>query len=148
MCSWRIDTSRSGQVHEQNLRLHPLRHRRDLVVEQHDQVDVAGIVELAGAELAHAKHDPAGTPVGFGGIGWFDLAGFGGLAQNKANGRAHRRVGETGQRRRHPHHVPDAAEVGERREQRRLAAAAAERGHQFGLAGLRPGPGGGVDEPA
>ena len=109
-----------GQAHEQDLRLDALAHPHQLAVEEHDQVDVAGIVELARAELAHAEHDPAGALVRRRRIVRHDLAGLGRLAQDEAHGGADRGIGEIGQRARHRDHVPDAAEIGERGQQRHL----------------------------
>ena len=49
------------QAHEERRRLLDAGRKRDaLGIVEDDEVDVAGIVELAGAELAHAEHDVAG----------------------------------------------------------------------------------------
>ncbi len=46
----------AGQAHEQHRRLDAVHQRRRIGIEQHDEVDVARIVELARAHLAHGEH--------------------------------------------------------------------------------------------
>ena len=51
----------AGEPGEDLLQPVAARVGRDLLVEEDDDVDVAGIVQLAGAELAHAEDDEAGA---------------------------------------------------------------------------------------
>ncbi len=57
-------------------------------VEQDDQVDVAGIVELAGAELAEAKDDETAAQLRLSGMWQLQLAAVVGKAQQVRSGRA------------------------------------------------------------
>ena len=98
------------------------------VVEEHDEVDVGGVVELPCPHLPHGERDhPAGG-------GEVVLRHAGQLAARDEwrefglERRGDGRVGETGQRRRHLLERPDAAEIGERDE---------ERGAPLGLAQAR-----------
>ena len=52
------------QAHEQVGGLHRVDDGRRFGIEEHDQIDVGRKVELARAELAHAKDHPAGTDAG------------------------------------------------------------------------------------
>ena len=60
------------------------------------------------------------------------------LAQQETQGAGDRGVGEARQRLRHFDDAPDAADVGERDQQRRLALGEAQRAHQFGLVVVAP----------
>jgi hypothetical protein len=113
---------------------------RDRRVVEDDQVDIARIVELAGAELAHAEEDPAAALVRLRRVGDGDRAFARGLGENEAHRGADRGVGEAGERGRHRVDVGEAGEVGEGDEERRLLAGKAERLHQRGLVGLLPRP--------
>ena len=89
-------------------------------VEEHDDVDVGGIVELIGAALAHAEKNPAGPALGVALVGKFELPGERRRAQGETDGCGKRRVGDAGQRGRGGHRVPNAGEVGERDDERGL----------------------------
>ena len=97
------------------------------VVEQ-DEVDIAGIVQLGGAELAHAEHGEAAPLRGRGGIGQADLACVMRGAQEMRDREAERRLGQRGERARHPLELPDAADIGDRGRQRHLPLGLAQRG--------------------
>ena len=49
---------------EERLRLDVLRQRRRVRIEEHDEVDVAGIVQFARAHLAHGEHEQAAIRFG------------------------------------------------------------------------------------
>ena len=51
-------------AHEKRLRLDIRRQRRRGGIEKHDQIDVAGIIQFAGAHLAHREHDQAAIVLG------------------------------------------------------------------------------------
>ena len=125
-----------GQPDEEDRRRIGVRDVRYLAVVEHDQVDVARIVELAGAELAHAEDDEAGAAVGSGWVGELDLAGGVRLAEQEAHRSADGRIGEVGERLRHLDHVPDAAKIGERDEECASCRAASEPPHQLRFVSL------------
>ena len=91
------------------------------LVEEDDEVDVGGVVELAGAHLAHGEDEHAG------GLGDVRLGDAGELAAGDLvgdeGGEAELRggVGEGGERAGDGVEVPGAAEVGERGEERGAA---------------------------
>ena len=80
-------------------------------IEKHDQVDVAGIIQLARPHLAHREHDQAAIVLGIVEVRRRQPAACGFLSQHEAQRRLHRGDREIGQRRRHLHHRPDAADV-------------------------------------
>ena len=94
-------------------------------VEQRDQVDVAGIVELARAVLAERQHDEAaaGSMSAASGSSWSCPRRA--ARRSRKRTPADRRVGKASQRLGRLRDVPDAAEVGERDQQRRLVFGAA-----------------------
>ena len=104
-------------------------------VEQHDEVDVGGVVELARAHLAHREHEHAGAVGGVLGVQPGSLPRA--ISCGERGGAApslHGAVGERGQRAGHRVEVPGPAEVGERDQQRRAALGDAQAG---GPAGCR-----------
>ena len=106
----------------------PSRSRGGGSVVEHDEVDVARIVEFARALLAEREHDHAAAGLRIRRVGIErEPAGHGVLAQDKGERCADRRVGEAGQRLRRRDDVPDAADVGERDQERRLALGVAQR---------------------
>ena len=82
--SWRVrrTNSTAGSM--------PCTQRRRIGIEEDDEVDVARIVELARADLAHGEDDVTGATFGAGGIGRREMAGPS----------RHRRGGDARQRRR------------------------------------------------
>ncbi len=107
-------------------------------VEQHDQVDIRGVVELARAQLAHGQHHVAAGPLRRLRIGEFQLAALGRGAQQVAQRHGERAIGEVRERGGDPLERPMPGQVGQPDQQRRLPAPAAQAGHQrlaFGLAG-------------
>ncbi len=109
-----------------------------VLVEEADQVDVGGVVQLARALLAHGDHGVAGARVQvvLAETRQAALAQLG--AEEKPDGRGERRVGEAGQGVHHLAEAPDAPEIGQPDEERgarlRLAQLA---GEGAGLGDLR-----------
>ena len=91
---------------EEGLALDGLVERRGGGVEEHDQIDVAGIVELAAAELAQAQDHEARAGLGLLGVGRVKFPRARGLKQERVGGGADRRVGEVRQGLRHGREVP------------------------------------------
>ncbi len=111
-------------------RLDAVRKRRTRI-EQNDEIDIAGIIQLARAELSHAEHDEARALAGNVGLGKTNLACRARFRQQKISRRLDRRLGDRSQGLRHFGEGPGAANVGERDQQRRLPF------HQPQLAGDR-----------
>ena len=128
-----------GQADETLGRLLPGREPDALVVIEHDQIDIARIVELATAELAHAEDDPAAVLFRIGGVCRAELPGGGGFRQDQAHRRPEGGLGKIAECGGHGLDVPDAAEVGEPREERNLLPRIPEGRHQFGLVRAPPG---------
>ena len=116
----------AGDAHEEGLRLEAGAQADAGEVVEDDEIDVGGVVELEGAVLAHAEHDVAGGLVGQ------PVAGLGGLAEEEADGRRHRRVGGLRQAARDRHHRPDAGQIAERGEERDVGLEQAQRAHGLG----------------
>ena len=112
-----------------------------LGIEEDDEVDVAGIVELAGALLAHGEDDVAAVLARHRRIGERKPAGAVGGKQQMIDGSGDRGIGEAGQGGHDRLAVPDAAEVGQGNEQGRLAAPQPQN-HAHVLAVLDRQPGG------
>ncbi len=108
------------QAHEEALRLDPRSGADQLALVKDDEVDVARIVELARAVLAHGEDDVASGRDAAVGRG-HPLAARRRLAEQEVDGGIERRVGALGQRGGHREHRPHAGEIGERRQQRHLA---------------------------
>ena len=127
---------RAGEAHGERHRPLAAAIGHALGLEQHDQVDVARVVELEGAELAHAEdHDAAGAERLVRRVGR-DLATLGRLAQRELERARDGEIGEAGERRGDLLERPQAGDVGERGEQREPAPAAAEQRHDPGAARL------------
>ena len=100
-------------------------------VEQADEIDVGGVIELMRAHLAHRHHhhaeggriaprrDPRQPSTR-------DLG-----AEKGAKARLHRRIGKAGERRGDLHQIPRAAEIRERHEKREPALGAAQAGGEL-----------------
>ena len=123
----------AGQAHEQHRRLDAVHQRRRVGIEQHDEVDVARVVELARAHLAHGEHHIAGADLRTLGIGRREMTGLLGPGQKMADRKGNGGVGERGERLGDAHHAPHPADVGERDEERRLRLHLAQEAHRIGL---------------
>ena len=124
----------------------PCDQRRRVGIEQHDEVDVARIIELARTHLAHGEHHIAGADLRTRGIGRREMTGPFGPGQKMADRKGDRGVGERGQRLGDAHHAPHPADVGERNEKRRLRLHLAQDAHRIGLQdGARHFGGGAVE---
>ncbi len=106
---------------------------RALGVIKQDEIDVARIVELEGAELAHAQDDEAAAARRIGGIGELDLARVRGGAQQMPRRQVERQLGKAAEARRDPFERPERGDVGECYEQRHAALGVPQRRHEHGL---------------
>src|SRR3546814_15909570 len=70
---------RSGQAHEPLLHAALMAVVDGLRIEDDDEVDVRGVVQLPGAQLAHAENGDAAAARRIGFVGQADLAAGGGL---------------------------------------------------------------------
>jgi hypothetical protein len=106
------------QTHEELQRLLHRRQRDAVEIVEHDQVDIARVVELAGPALAHRQNDEAASRhPSVRGLAE-PLAARRRLADQKIDGAGDRGVRALGQCRRHLEHGPDAGNVGECGQQR------------------------------
>ena len=125
---------RLRDAHEERLRLDIGREGRCCGIEKHDQVDIAGIIQLARAHLAHGEHDETAVVFGSIQVGCRHPAARGFLPQQIAQRRLHRSDGKVGERRGHPHHRPDTADVAQRNQQGCFRLRAPEQLHHVGFA--------------
>ena len=95
----------------------PVRQRRRAGIEEHDEIDIAGIVELAGAVLAEGEHDEAAARSRIVRIGERDFPRCGCLGEEQVDGARDAGVREGGQGARDLVHAPRAADIGERHRQ-------------------------------
>ncbi len=103
------------------------------LVEEHDQVDVGGVVELEGAHLAHGEHEHAGGFPGHVVCGDArQLAAAGLVGDEGAERGLHGAVGEAGQGVGDGVQVPGAAEIGKCCEERDPAFGLAQERGQGG----------------
>ena len=102
-------------------------------VVEHDEVDVARIVELACPHLAHGQHDVAGAFRGAPGVGDLELAAALRIREQVIDRAADRDIGELGLPLDDLHHRPNPADVGERNQQRGLRFHAPKETHDFGF---------------
>ena len=120
---------------EERLRLDVCFQRICVRIVEDDQVDIARIIQLARAHLAHREHDQAAADLGCRGIGGRNAAPPRLLRQkiaDRALRGGHRDIGE---RRRHAHHRPHAADVAQRNQKRGLGLHAAQQLHRRGIIG-------------
>ena len=89
---------RLRDAHEKRLRLDILGKRGRGGIVEHDQVDIAGVVQLARAHLAHREHDQTRAMLGMIRIGRAQPAPRHLLPQQEAQGRLHGGDGEIGER--------------------------------------------------
>ena len=116
-------------AHVERRRLDAGHERRRAGVVEHDEVDVARIVELARAHLAHGEHDVAAARLRARRRRRARACLPARHAEEVAHRRADRGVGKRGERSGDAHHRPDAADIGERDQQRCLRLHAAEKPH-------------------
>ena len=123
-----------GDAHEKRLRLDARSERRRGGIEKHDQIDIAGIIQLARAHLAHGEYDETAIVLGGIEVRRRQPSSLGFLPQHEAQRRLHRGDRKVGQRRRHPHHRPDPADVAQRDQQGRFGFHAPKQLHHIGFA--------------
>ena len=99
---------------------------------QQDEVDIAGIVQFARAELAHAKDGETARLFRLLGVGQAQLAAVVGGAQQVRDRGAQSRLGEVGQRLGDADEVPGAADIGDGGDQGDDAFGGAQRARQPG----------------
>ena len=102
-------------------------------VVEHDEVDVARIIELEGAVFAHREHDETGGGFQRGAVLRGQRRVARGLLQGKTQRALHRRIGETRQRRGDIFQREDAGDVGQRNGERGAALGLAQGRHDLGF---------------
>ena len=123
-------TRSRGKAHEEALDAIAGGHMRPRRVIEKDQVDIARIIELATAELAHAEHDEPAVLLQPIGICRLDRAGAHRLAQQVPQGGADCSLGETAQRQGLLFQRPAAGKFGDRGEKGRAPPRNSEPPHQ------------------
>ncbi len=126
----------AGQPHEAVLQA-ALSAVVDLVaVIKHDQVDIAGVVQLARPQLAHAEDDEARTLARAFHVRQNQIARHGRAMQQMIGGKPQRRIGELREPVRHLLDRPQSGDVGEGDQQCHAPPGAAQAfRHRAGLAG-------------
>ncbi len=104
---------------------------------EQNEIDIAGIVEFAGSELAHRQHGEAAAGLGIGGVGQQQVTTIVAGAQQMGDSAVQRRLGQCRQRRGHAVERPDAAYIGDSRGQRDLALGLAQLGCELWLGECR-----------
>jgi hypothetical protein len=128
-----------GDSHEQLPGFDAWRNRAGARIEQHDEVDVARIVQFARAMLAERQHDKPAAALRIGRLRIDEEPGRRGvLAQQETQSAGDGAVGKAGQSLRHLDEIPHAADIGQRDQQRRLALGEAQRAHQVRLVCIAP----------
>ncbi len=118
------------QTHGRLLRLLPHALREACIVEEDDEIDVARIVELACAELAHGEHEEAAVALGRFGMFRREIARLSFRPQERAHRTRDTGLGEFRERGRHVGQRPGAPHIGKRHEHGRLVARLAHHAHQ------------------
>ena len=109
-------------------------------VVEHDEVDVAGVVELAGAELSHAENDQARALARAIQRGQDQIARLGGAAQQMIDGGDERRPGEIAEGAGHLLQFPLPRDIGQRDQQGGAPAGLTQAAHQAGRIAVESGP--------
>jgi hypothetical protein len=92
----------------------PVRQRRRSRIEEDDEIDIARIVELAGAVLAEGEHDEAAATSRIVRVGERDFPRCGCLGEKQVDGTADAGIREVGQGAGDLVHAPHAADIRER----------------------------------
>ena len=108
------------------------RDERCRVVED-DEVDVARIIELARTHFTHGEHDIARTLRQRAALEAFELAAAPRSLEQVINRGPNGRIGQHGLQVHDLRHRPNAADIGERYQQRRLRLHAAKQAHHLGF---------------
>jgi hypothetical protein len=106
-------------------------------IEEDDDVDVGGIVQLTRAMLAHAKHDQAGFLARVFGIRQGQLARFVAAAQQVIESRSQCRIGKVTERCGGVARIDQPRQIMQRQCQRHPPLGPAQLSHQFALADRR-----------
>jgi hypothetical protein len=135
-----VDSTLLQQLHqrprEPNVKCRRLRSRNEsFAVVEDDEIDVARIVELAGPHLAHGEHDIARALTA--GLKDLELGAALRIAEQVIDRSADGRVGERSLQVDHLRHRPNAADVGERNQQRRLRLHVPKQAHHLGFIACR-----------
>ncbi len=141
LCAIREDADEPpGQSREQVRRIERIADRRSFGIDEQDQVDVGGEVELARAELAHSEHDPARSRLRIITIRQGQLSLIVGLAEQEPDRGLDRGVGEFAEQVHGTKRARRSGEVGKGDQGMRLGLAGAQVGHQalFGDAIAHP----------
>ena len=125
---------RLRHAHKERLRLDIGCQRRRVGIEKYDQIDVAGIIQLASAHLAHGEYDQTAVVLRGIEVRRQQPASRSFPPQHMAQRRLNRGDRQIGQRCRYPHHRPDPANVAQRDQQGCFRFHAAERRHHVGFA--------------
>ncbi len=121
----------ASQAHEAILEGSPAAIIDLVAVIEDDQVNVAGVVEFAGTELAHAENDEAGA-FAWTLERWKDKIACGRrAAQQVIDGEPERALGEIGERAGDFLDLPAPGDVGQRDQERRAPARPAQDFHQL-----------------
>ena len=121
---------RAGQAHGERHRAVAAPVGQPVACEQDDQVEIAGIVQLERAELAHAEHGDARGCLRVGRVAELELAALGGFQQGLAQGPTDRQIGKAAERPGDLLERPAIEDVGERHRERHLALVSAQRRHE------------------
>ena len=122
------------QARKQFRRVHRIDDRRRLRIEEDDEIDIGGKVELVRAELAHAEHDPARPPARIVRVGQLQLALPVGVAQQEVDGGAHAGIGQVAQPAHGRFRLRLAGKIGQRNQEMRLELQPAQSPHQAAFA--------------
>ncbi len=113
--------------------------RRRFGIEKNGQIDVGGIIEFARAVLAECEHEHTQSIDRIVRILRGNLAIGDGVAKDEIEPTGDTGIGEFRQRRDHFVDTPDAAEIAECNQERRLGAQPAQPAHRIGFAVKRHG---------
>ena len=120
-----------GQADEERRGFRARRDRRGFRVEENDEVDIARIVEFAGAQLAHGQDHIARTAAGVVARADPQLAGVGRRSQQIVDRHGKDGIGEIGQRRQHGIDGQCRGEIGQRQQQRAARPRLANEPHEL-----------------
>ena len=109
------------------------RLKRGSGVVEHDEVDVARIVELARPHLAHCQHDVARACRRALGVGDLEPAAALRIREQVVDRAANGGIGEPGLTLDDLHHRPNPADIGERNQQRARCLHVPEQAHDLGF---------------
>ena len=126
-----------GEPHKECGGLDAFGHWRGFRIVENDEIDIAGVIQFAGAVLAHGEHHVAAVARGIVAVDTAEFSGARGIEKQPVDRGPQHGIGKARERRRHLVDGPDLSQIGKGDEKRGLCLGVAQCHHDFRLGGER-----------